>query len=351
MTLARLEGRVDVPPFHADAADLFSAQSYLVDRIVPDCEHIRLPAKAVPGGQIRYRTVSGFPAPAASGRRQRMARLLARGAIRTEPLQGSVGIDLRVNSPENWAHFLTNHLPLTFLLCQRAGLSPQDVTVLLPAAIPGYVLGVAQLLGLQVQRTDAAVSGPGIGFDLDNWNTLRPLRRNWIAASGILKILADAIASRDTGARRIFLPRRDTRRLTNQSQIEAMLSAQGYVTVYPETLDAAGQFALFHHAEEIVAVHGAGLAPLLYRQSDARRQRLVEILPCGHMTDVYRVVCQQVGCGWTGVRGRIKPEYVKDVYRIGTPFTRYSLDPFEVDPLSLEQALSAARAGGVVSDA
>lgn len=343
-------GRIDVPPLNAPAADLFTAQSYLVDRIVPDCEHVRLPAKTVPGGQIRHHPVSDFPAQAAAGRRHRMARLLARGAPEPQPLDGTIGIDLRINSPENWAHFLTNHLPLTFLLCQTTGLSLQDVTVLLPAAIPGYVLAVAGLMGLRVQLTDAAVSGPGIGFDLDNWNTLRPLRREWIARSGVLDILVDAVRGRDTGTRRVFLSRRDTRCLSNQPQVEALLSAQGYVTVYPETLDAAGQFALFHHAEEIVAVHGAGLAPLLYRQPDSRLQHLVEIMPCGHMTDVYRVMSQQVGCGWTGVRGRIKPEYVNEVYRIGTPFTRYSLDSFEVDPLSLERALAASRNGGIVSD-
>lgn len=80
-----LAGQIDVPPLHAAAADLFSAQSYLVDRIVPDCEHIRLPAKIVPGGQIRYHAVSGFPAHDTRGR---MARLLSRGSARTEALQG-----------------------------------------------------------------------------------------------------------------------------------------------------------------------------------------------------------------------------------------------------------------------
>lgn len=230
-----------------------------------------------------------------------------------------------------------------FVLCQNAGLAPGTVTLVLPAAIPAHILAAARLLGLRVQPTDAAVDGPGIGFDLDNWNVLRPLRRDWIVASGVLDTLAAATAGRDPGPRRVFLPRRDTRRLSNQPEIQAMLAEQGYVTIYPETLDAAGQFALFHDAEEIVAVHGAALAPLLYRRPDSRLRRLVEILPCGHMTDVYRVMSQQVGCGWTGVRGRIKPEYVEPAYRLGTVFTRYSLDAFEADPVSLERALAASR--------
>lgn len=349
MIPADLAGQVDVAPLAAAAADLFTAQSYLIDRFVPDCEHVLLPAKTVPGGQIRYRAVSGFPAYAAPGRRGRLARLLPRRparpeALQGEALQGEVGIDLRFNSPENWAHFLNIHLPLVFLLCNRAGLTPSQVTLLLPAAIPGYILQAARLLGLSVQTSDAAISGPGIGVELEYRSVLRPLRRHYVVGSGMLEVLSAAMAGRDTGARRVFLPRRGTRCLSNQSQIEAMLAARGYVTVYPETLSPADQFALFHHAETLVAVHGAGLAPLLYRQHDARLRQVVEILPCGHMTDVYRVMAQQVGCAWVGVRGRLKPDYVRPAYRIGTPFTRYSLDSFEADPLSLEKALAACGA-------
>ena len=57
------------------------------------------------------------------------------------------------------------------------------------------------------------------------------------------------------------------------------------------------------------------------------------------MTDVYRGMSQQVGCAWIGVRGRIKPEYIRPAYVLDTPFTRYSLDNFEVDPASLDLAL------------
>lgn len=339
MISSGLSGQLDVPPFPAPEAWLITARSYLVDRIVPDCEHVLLPPKAVPGGQIRYRAVTGFPAHAVPGRRRKLARLLPRKPAAAERLQGGVGIDLRVNSPENWAHFLINHLPLTFLLCQKAGLHLNDVTLILPAATPGYIRDAAALLDLRVLLTDAAVTGPGIAFELDNWNVLRPARREWVAASGVLDVLAPAIARQPAGPARVFLPRKDTRRLSNQAEIEALLTSCGYVTIYPETLDAAGQFALFHNAEEIVAVHGAGLAPLLYRQPGSRTRRLVEILPCGHMTDVYRVMSAQTGIGWIGVRGRLKPEYVVPAYQLGTSFTRHSLDSFEADPVALSRAL------------
>lgn len=339
MIPASFSDLVDVPPFPAPEARLVTARSYLIDRIVPDCEHILLPPKAVPGGQIRYRAVTGFPAHVVPGRRRKLARLLPQKPAAVERLENGVGIDLRVNSPENWAHFLINHLPLTFLLCRQAGLRLADVTLILPAATPGYIRDAAALLDLRVLRTDAAVTGHGIAFELDNWNVLRPARHEWVANSGVLDVLAPAIARQPVGPTRIFLPRKETRRVSNQPEIEALLTSCGYVTVYPETLDAAGQFALFHNAEEIVAVHGAGIAPLLYRQPDSRLRRLIEILPCGHMTDVYRVMSAQTGSTCIGVRGLIKPKYVVPAYQMKTSFSRYSLDSFEVDPVALSRAV------------
>ena len=65
-------------------------------------------------------------------------------------------------------------------------------------------------------------------------------------------------------------------------------------------------------------------------------------MPCGHMTDVYRVMAGQLGCGWIGVRGRIKPEYVRPAYELGAVFKEFSLDSFEVDLAALGLAFDLA---------
>lgn len=330
-----IAGRVEVPPFLAAPGILITARSHFIDRIVADCEIVALPAKTVPGGQLRYREVNSFPAYLASSRKWPFSRRTPK----PEPMQGDLGIDLRINSPQNWAHFLTNHLPLTFLLCHELGLSYRDLVLILPADTPPYISSMANLLELKVQQTDAEVIGRGIAFDLDNWNVLRPERRKWVEQSGALSHLAKSSNSAEVGFRKVFLARRKTRNLSNQAEIESLLSSLEFITVYPEDLDAAGQFRLFHEAEQIVAVHGAAIAPLLYRQPDSRLSHLIEILPCGHMTDVFRVMAQQVGCAWTGVRGRIKPEYVKPAYLTDVPYIQHSLDSFEVDPISLKKSL------------
>ena len=63
------------------------------------------------------------------------------------------------------------------------------------------------------------------------------------------------------------------------------------------------------------------------------------------MTDVFRVMAAQVGCTWIGVRGRMKPEYVGPAYDLDTPFRKFSLDGFEVDPVSLERAFELVGGG------
>lgn len=326
--------QIEVASFRMAPGTIVTARSHLIDRMVPACEVISLPEKTVPGGTIPFATVERLPFATTSPRlRDRL-----RGRVKGEPvpLEGTLGFDCRFGSPENWAHFLNIHAPLTFALTNRLGIAPHELTLILPQAIPGFVLRAAAHLGLRTQVTDAEVIGPGVVVTLAT-NIIRPDRRRWLMDSGVIGRLA-AAGGGDFPAN-VLLARRKTRELSNQPEIEATLASRGFRTIYPEDLSVPEQFALFNGAETIVAVHGAGLAPLLYRQPQARLRRLVELLPCGHMTDVYRGMSQQVGCAWIGVRGRIKPEYIRPAYVLDTPFTRYSLDNFEVDPASLDLAL------------
>ena len=95
----------------------------------------------------------------------------------------------------------------------------------------------------------------------------------------------------------------------------------------------------------MVAVSGAALAPLLYTQPPERGpHQLVELQPCGHMSSVYREMTYLVGSKWMGVRGRIKPEYIRPAYEFGSIFDKFSQDNFEVDPVSIDRAFE--RLGG-----
>ena len=339
-----LPDSIAVAPYRLDPGTLITARSYLIDRAVPDCEIIALPGREAPGGEIPYGLVDRMAPPPRRGG----WRGFLKGEARRRPvaLDGRLGMDCRIVGPENWSHFLNIHLPLAFELLRRLDLSPTDLTLILPARTPPFILRAADHLGFATQCADGGVEGPGLAYRL-SVNITVPDRRKWLEDAGVIDRLA-GMAGTDGGGsalpRRVFLARRKQRAITNQPEIEALLHPLGYVTIYPEDLPVAQQFRLFNTAERIVAVHGAGLAPLLYRHPSSPLRHLVEILPCGHMTDFFRLMAQQAGVSWTGVRGRLKPEYVAPAYREQRVFKQFSLDNFEVDPVSLDRALKVEAA-------
>ena len=314
---------------------LITARSHLIDRIVADCEIVHLPEKDVAGGVIHWRK-GDIVAEPPKARRSVLRR--APGTQSGPP--GRWIFDARHRTPENWAHFLNNYVPLIFCLAAQAGYDPGDAAVLLPAKTPGYIQDAARLLGIEALLTDETISGEGIAFDVSPWTALRTARADWMRLPKAQEALAAALAEPASEGlpKRFFLSRRDSRTIENEAVIASLLEAKGFMRVFAEDLSAADQIRLFQGAEAIVAVHGAGLAPLLFCAGGRGPEHLIEILPCGHMTDVYRVMAAQVGCGWIGVRGRIKPEYVQPAYELEKAFTKYSLDSFPVDPVSLERA-------------
>lgn len=327
-------------PHEVAPGRLITAESFFIDRIRSDCEVIALPPKSVAGGHLSWEC-GPVTAPA-------LPRHWLRGLMRSGSRAGG-GItapddrwlvDLRLHSPANWAHFLNNHLPLLFALADQAGLPLAEALVLLPGDTPGHITQAAALFGLETLCTDDQVTGWGLRFDLAPWVAQRAVRHKWVRLPRFRAVLDRIAATPADGAlpKRVFLSRKDSRILSNSPEIETILARRGYETLYPETLTPGDQIRLFLQAEDMVAIHGAGLAPLLYCTPDRGLKRLVEILPCGHMTDVYRVMAGQVGCAWIGVRGRLKPEYVAPAYALDRPFREYSLDAFEADPASIEQA-------------
>ncbi|WP_300064251.1 glycosyltransferase 61 family protein [uncultured Roseobacter sp.] len=325
-----------ISPYRTDPAWLVTAASFLIDRVVPDCERIHLPAHDVQGGRLHY----GYgPLPAPAPPKRRFAALRAQATLRPVEAPHRNTFDLRRNTPTNWAHFLNNHLPIVFAVCAQFDIDPQQALLVLPGDTPAYITGAADLFGLTVLTTDAPVRGEGVLYAPEPWTSIRPVRHAWVRSPALRQPLARIDAQTPRAApSRIFLSRRGTRAPLNDAALTDRLQTRGFTKVYPEDLSPAEQIALFRRAEAIVAIHGAGLAPLLYVERDGPLRHLVEILHAGHMTDVYRVMAQQVGVDWIGVRGRLKPEYIEGAYDFGKVYKTHSLDNFEVDLTALDTA-------------
>lgn len=332
-------GIVEFGPSDCPEHHLVTARSHLIDRFVPACEIIRLPSKKVGGGALTYARKHHVAAAPVSGKRSRLPFRKASGVQR---LDDGVYIDFRRRNPQNWAHFLNNHLPICFALMDQTGLSAGDVVLILPANTPGFIVKAAAFFGLRTLCTADSIEGEGVEFTSEPWTGIRSVRAQWARLPHPRSVLTGAgihgAAPDDHLPRKVFLSRRDTRNLENEAAVETHLAKRGYAKIYPEELSVADQIMLFEQADSMVAIHGAGLAPLLYLSEEARLTQLIELFPCGHMTDVYRVMSDQVGCRWIGVRGKIKPEHVTPAYDLENPFLEYSLQSFELDLTALDLA-------------
>lgn len=317
------------------AAWVIASRSYLVDRIVPDLAWIRMPEFKRPGGEFVMQLQSSAPARP-TGRTGIKSRLRN---LREKPIEfrHDLLVDLRVNSPQNWSLFHNANIPV---LCKAAvdyGFDIYDVGVLLPANTPGYILRSASMFGLHVYCTDKAVDIPTITFEREYADLASDNGKEWLQP--FRKRLNEKRCSEPVGEpKRYFLSRKKTRNLENDDQIRSFLSANDFETIFPEDLSVSEQFSVFDRAEIIVAIHGAGMAPVMYRSDDSHLKLMIEICPVGHMTKSFRMRTIDAGVPWVGVQGRMKKEYLPALYDFDRLFLKHSLDSFELDVDALKAA-------------
>lgn len=94
------------------------------------------------------------------------------------------------------------------------------------------------------------------------------------------------IDNRSASSRKIFITRRKTgtRTLSNEAELEAFLSEHQFETHAMEDYSLAEQAQLIREAATVVAMHGAGLANLLFARPGTS---VVEIVPAGR----YNATC------------------------------------------------------------
>ncbi len=327
-----------VEPWTFNGGLVVTARSHLINRINAETEIVQIKPRQTIGGKLTYEIKEFESSGEVLGRKKKLQQRLNRGTV---DAGDRIFIDLRRNDPSNWAHMTTNHLPMTFRMCSQTGTGWDRIVLILPKDIPGYIKAGIDLFGFDYLCTDQPVQGTGIDFDMAPWTAIRAVRTDWVQsdlADYDLACIGPQGAGQFDLPSKAFISRRGTRVLENEAEIEALLTQRGFTKIYAEDFSALEQFRIFQDCEEIVAIHGAALGPLIYRAPNARLRRVMELFPCGHMTAVYAIASEQVGCQWIGVRGRIKPKYIKGAYDLERPFIEHSLDSFEIDPVSVEEA-------------
>jgi Glycosyltransferase 61 len=327
---------LQIQPYRYAGTWLIGASTRAIDRFVPDVERIFQPAREHIGGTIHFHLGQQpglIRARSAGTRKLRLRNFIHQP--RLIALGDRILFDVRADNYFNWSHQV--NFFLTLALAARSHVD-EPVTIVLPSRMPRVALDLYQQFGFDVVSTDGPVKGRNFHWEVSD---------RQVVSSGRPQLIAPFMSRHDEDPAvfpsfdlpaKVFLARRGTRSLLNEGEIEELLAQDGFSKVYAEDLSVPQQFALFRQAEHVVAIHGAGLAPLEYRSPSKPGMRLIELAPPGIMTRWFGIMCEQVGGKYIAVRGRLKPEYVSDFYA-PTFSEKYCNDDFEIDPKSLEVAL------------
>ncbi len=189
---------------------------------------------------------------------RRVHRSIAKPLTRDEILFDARGLD-----PNNLAHLLVDIVPWCLYVQQTLG--PANVRSVF-VELDSLYRGVLDVIGLRYLE-----SGRRLGGRIAHVRGRRGL------ASYDLPFTLDLPGMVLCGAvydsvvlppparpmEKLFFARRGTRALSNQAEVEALLSARGYVTYYPEDHPLREQLSIAQHARHVVGIHGAGLGELV----------------------------------------------------------------------------------------
>jgi hypothetical protein len=328
---------IDLLPFSIPEAYLFAPKSRLIDTWSPGIEKIIMPAVTTVRGKIKiwFKVNPDCMSDNLSTYRS------LRNLIQIPP--DGFKCDMRLHAPSNWAHTLSNHIPLAFVICDVVRLLDLPPPVfILPQNIPQHCCDAFSFFNFQIIKSKGLFVAPHLSFKCEPWIAIRNIRHlvaahhapSFFSLSPHLELPA-----------KIYLSRKDTRKIINETELFAFLDQHGFTRIFPEDLSVRDQLSMFRYADQIVAIHGAGMAPILWGDA-ARSLKIIELFPPSYMTNVWRVIAEQKNWPWVGVRGKLWPAICKHIYANTRP-RKYSQKNFEVcmdsfasafDSLELSQA-------------
>jgi len=130
------------------------------------------------------------------------------------------------------------------------------------------------------------------------------------ASSWALDFVRGLFLEQDLPRNRNFrIGRKGTRQLLLSPEIESLLEAQGFETVFLEDMSLDNQAALFNSAKTIVSAHGAALSNLIFCQPGTN---VLEIFPPDYSTGNFFTVAAARGLNYFTLSGdRVEREKAK----------------------------------------
>jgi len=335
-----------IPGFDVPQSIMFGHSTHLMDSFSPAIERIILPQRQVPPLPFSVRAFAGQAGPALripprAGRMTRMKAKLRHHLNQHKPVLRRPDVflvDGRFTYDGNIAHILQSHVsPVRFaelLLGRQRGHVPK-LQVVLRSRASILARRLYKFLGIPVILYDGPVEGTVV--------TIEPMKRPYAVYPHVLNESIPGYAA-DTPTR-IYLSRRGSRFVVNEDEVVRVLQSRGFTRVFLEDVSFAQQLSIMRNAREIVAVHGAGIAWLVFKNGIPQAGgeprpgfSLVELFGPGFITDHFRHLVAALGGAWCCVRGQMTPAVVRDLDFRRRPRSHES-DSFIVDPDALEEAL------------
>jgi hypothetical protein len=333
---------INIDTSHMPETMMYGHSTRLADFSTPAVEHILQPELEVPAHTVTITVTTGLSFTRGQhrvvpndpvGRAKHRLRRELHARIPEIDLGNSYSLDMRFADMSNIAHLIHDLLgPFRFvertLEAHAAGGKP--IHVILPKKAPGIALRVLKLAGISAVCTDGAVRAHNIKITHEcNISLLANLERQTFAWA-------------EETPKKIFISRRGTRVLINEEEVTRFLTDKGYTRLYVEDFELNHQWALLGNATHIVGIHGAGLAALGFSacrpRTDLPRYRLVELFGPGYVNNCFRFYSAILDGRWTGVRGKITPEVIRDL-DLNADIMSHQHSNFELDLESLELAL------------
>ncbi len=270
----------------------------------------------------------------------RFKRNLSKKSTTAHQLKDSqIYYDCRHDSTSNVAHLLQNQIAVALTGLDTMGVGDRwnDLVFVVHDDTPDYARQLYEALGFQVfKSSEQSISGTRI-----NMKPLKfPLRA---IASGVLRtqaIRAGILTDDDQALPPVFLSRRSRRTLTNMDQIEPLLKADGYQTVYAEDLSIEQQIQTIANASKVWGLHGAAMGYLML-SDPAKHCVVTECFPGGYATNWARAICSVVGNTWVGGQGDLGSQLAARFSGDASPRAFESSD-YRLDPLSVKLLIRIA---------
>lgn len=117
---------------------------------------------------------------------------------------------------------------------------------------------------------------------------------NFLRSSIGLTCLSQTAVLDQNAARKLYVSRKDAsgRRIKNEDELVAVLRKFGYQDIDLGKMPIASQIKFFSCADNIISMHGAALANLVFAHTGAR---VVEIFPSTYGTPAYAIIAARLG--------------------------------------------------------